>query len=349
MTSGELAIERATGSTASGRPRTTMRPTRRCALAVGEDQHPELAHQRVERLAEPQLVLRLGLDAHAGRAAREREHGVARGELAVHADAVERALHAYAGEQVERLRRQRGVGLHEAEHRGEAGRDHPGALGLAGEAHRRRRRAPPRGRPAWGRCRSSGSPRRRSRRRRPARRSAARTPPSTGSRGSSTPITPVEATPTCAGSSPSPSAAAACIASAVSRPRWPSPTFEQPELAATARRPPRSARRETITGAPTRALLVKRAADTVSAASETSTPDVEALGLDAARHAGGAEAGRQRGRLRPRGVCRSAPPSASGRSRSLEPLRLRQAEHQVQVLDRLAGGALPEVVDRAER
>jgi hypothetical protein len=96
--------------------------------------------------------------------------------------------------------------------------------------------------------------------------------PTTFSRGSSVPITPVEATATCSGSRPSSPATAACIASAVSIPRSPSPTFEQPEFAATARNPSSGACFETITGAPRRALVVKRAADTVSAASEATTP-----------------------------------------------------------------------------
>jgi hypothetical protein len=39
------------------------------------------------------------------------------------------------GEQVERLGFERGVGLDEAEHRGVARRDHPGALGLRRQAH----------------------------------------------------------------------------------------------------------------------------------------------------------------------------------------------------------------------
>ena len=108
---------------------------------------------------------------------------------------------------------------------------------------------------------------------------AARTPASTGSRGSSVPITPVEATATCPASTPSSSAAADCIASAVSTPRGPSPTFEQPELATTARRRPSSASRETITGAPTRALLVKRAAETVSGSLDASTPTSRPSGL----------------------------------------------------------------------
>ena len=76
------------------------------ALAVVHDLERELAKQRVERLAERELVGRLGLHAHARGAVRERDDRVARGELAVDADAVEGALHAHAGEEVERrLRR----------------------------------------------------------------------------------------------------------------------------------------------------------------------------------------------------------------------------------------------------
>ena len=108
---------------------------------------------------------------------------------------------------------------------------------------------------------------------------AASTPLTTLSRGSSCPITPVDATPTCPGSRPSLRAAAACIAAAVSRPRRPSPTLEQPELATTARRPARAACLDTITGAPTRAFVVKRAAETVPGASDTSTPTSSPLGL----------------------------------------------------------------------
>ena len=96
------------------------------------------------------------------------------------------------------------------------------------------------------------------------------------------PITPVDATPTCPGSTPSCSAAADCIASAVSRPRCPSPTFDPPEFATTARSRSSSAWRETITGAPTRALDVKRAAETVASWSETSTPTSSPSGFSPA-------------------------------------------------------------------
>src|SRR5918992_1194491 len=178
-------------------------------------------------------------------------------------------------------------------------------------------------------------------------------PASTLSRGSSCPITPVEATPTWAGSTPSCSAAVDCIAAAVARPRPPSPTFEQPELAATARRRPRSACFETMTGAPTRALVVKRAADTVSGASETSTPTSRPSGLiPAATPAARKSAGRACGsssRTCPGASTQRERKKVTRAARSLEPLRLGQPEHQVEVLHGLARGALPEVVDRAER
>ena len=108
---------------------------------------------------------------------------------------------------------------------------------------------------------------------------AARMPSSTVARGSSRPIMPVEATPTRGASRPSSWAAAACMATAVSRPRRPSPTLEQPEFTARARSRATSASRVTVTGAPTRALVVKRAADTVSSESDTSTPTSSPFGL----------------------------------------------------------------------
>ena len=83
-----------------------------------------MAQQRVERLAEAQLVLGLGRDAHAARARALQDRGVVRRELAVDGDAVERALDADAEQQVGGLGLERGVGLHEAEHRREGRLDH---------------------------------------------------------------------------------------------------------------------------------------------------------------------------------------------------------------------------------
>ena len=232
FTSGELAIERATGSTASGPPLDHDPADAPGALAVGDHLEGELAQQRVHRLAEAQLVVALRLDPHARGAVGEREHGVAGGQLAVDRDAVERALDAHAGEQVERLGAQLGVGLHEAEHRGEARRIMPAPLACAA-----RRTRPPReldleagalGPAVAGQDRL-GEVRRvvaqRSRRRR-ARRST------TVSRGSSMPDHAGRGHPhlrrldaQLARRRPPASRAA------VSTPRWPSPTFEPPELA----------------------------------------------------------------------------------------------------------------------
>ena len=105
------------------------------ALAVAHDQQREAAQHGVERLAEAQLVLGLGRHAHAARPARHQDRGVVGRELAVDRDAVEGALHAHAEQQVGRLGLERRIGLDEAEHRGEGGRDHPGALRLRGQAH----------------------------------------------------------------------------------------------------------------------------------------------------------------------------------------------------------------------
>ena len=73
------------------------------ALAVGDHHDRELAQQRVERLAEAQLVLALGRDAHAARARAHQDRRVVGRELAVDRRAVERALHAHAQQQLGRL------------------------------------------------------------------------------------------------------------------------------------------------------------------------------------------------------------------------------------------------------
>ena len=77
---------------------------------------------------------------------------------------------------------------------------------------------------------------------------------------------------------------------------------------------------------------------------------VEALGLEPGRHAGGPEA-RAPGRW---ARARSRAPGRSTQRERKKPLTaspsvLGQPEHQVQVLERLSGGALPEVVDGARR
>ena len=151
----------------------------RGALAVAHDQQRELAQQLVQRLAEAYLVLGLGRDAHAGGARRHQDHRVVGRELPVDRDAVERALHAHAEQQVGGLGRERRVGLRRstASSRTRARsspRPWPGR-----PAARSPTAARPRASPTWGTRPWSGSPRR-TRRRRPRR--ARRGPP--GSPGS---------------------------------------------------------------------------------------------------------------------------------------------------------------------
>src|SRR3954453_13610658 len=69
------------------------------AFAVADDHQREAAQDGVERLAEAHLVLGLGLDADAARAAALQDRRVVGRELAVDADALERAFHADAEEQ----------------------------------------------------------------------------------------------------------------------------------------------------------------------------------------------------------------------------------------------------------
>ncbi len=139
FTSGELATARAAASTAAcvaAAHDHAREPPR--ALAVGDHHDRELAQQRVERLAEAQLVLALGRDAHAAGARAHQDRRVVGRELPVDRGAVEGALDAHAEQQLGGLGRQRGVGLHEAEHRREARRDHARALALRAQAHRAR-------------------------------------------------------------------------------------------------------------------------------------------------------------------------------------------------------------------
>jgi hypothetical protein len=106
------------------------------ALAVGDDHQRERAQQGVERLAEAHLVVALRRDGHAARARALQDRRVVGRQLAVDADAVERALDRHPEQQVGGLRRERRVGLDEAQHRREGRLDHPRALGLRGQAHR---------------------------------------------------------------------------------------------------------------------------------------------------------------------------------------------------------------------
>ena len=135
LTSGEFATPRAARSTSTrvAAAHDHAADPRR-ALAVAHDLERELAQEGVEGLAEAQLVLGLLLDRHAACAARHQQRRVVRGELAVDRDAVERALDGHAEQQVGGRGVERGVGLHEAEHRRERRLDHARALGLRAEA-----------------------------------------------------------------------------------------------------------------------------------------------------------------------------------------------------------------------
>ena len=72
-------------------------PDALAALAVTDDLERELAQHGVHRLAEPQLGFGLGLDAQAGGAVGERKYRVARRQLPVDRDAVERTLNGHPG------------------------------------------------------------------------------------------------------------------------------------------------------------------------------------------------------------------------------------------------------------
>ena len=109
------------------------------ALAVGDHHDRELAQQRVERLAEAQLVLALRGDAHAAGPGAHQDRGVVGRELPVHRCAVERALHAHPNSRSAVSAGKRGVGLDEAQHRREPRRDHPRALALGVQPDRPRR------------------------------------------------------------------------------------------------------------------------------------------------------------------------------------------------------------------
>ena len=111
------------------------------ALAVAHDQQREPAQDGVERLAEAQLVL--GAQARSGQTDAPVAIRIAVSlveELAVDRDAVERALHADAEQQVGGLRREPRVALHEHSIVAKLGRSSR-ALGLGGDADRARQGA----------------------------------------------------------------------------------------------------------------------------------------------------------------------------------------------------------------
>ena len=137
LTSGEFATARAARLDASALPAAHDHAgDPRRALAVGDHHHRELAQQRVERLAEAQLVLALGRDrarrrrrSTSGSRCRSSRAGRRRTRGRRSASRTRRA----AGR---RSRRASAASVsHEAEHRREARRDHPGALALRAQAH----------------------------------------------------------------------------------------------------------------------------------------------------------------------------------------------------------------------
>ena len=137
LTSGELAIARATRSrprrrSRRGRPRgrSAWSPRRRARCPARACAAPSPAPRRSATSSSD-----CGSTTHAAGARGLQDHGVVGGELPVHGDAVERARDAHAEQQVGGLGAQRRVGLDEAEHRRERGRDHPRALGLRGQPH----------------------------------------------------------------------------------------------------------------------------------------------------------------------------------------------------------------------
>ena len=125
MTSGELAIARATrsASSASRRLGTSIRPDPRRALAVGDDLERELEQHGVEQP--------VGQRPRPTRRVAWSSDGVVGAHLAVDGDPLERAGDGAA--QGRLGVGDHGVGLDEAQHRREARLDHPGALGLGGD------------------------------------------------------------------------------------------------------------------------------------------------------------------------------------------------------------------------
>ena len=329
FTSGEFGDRARDGLHRVGRAADDHPPDPLGALAVGHDLHRELAQQRVERLAERELV-RASRAPPPRRMRRPRARTRCRSWTAGRPREMrsKRALHAHAREQVERLGSSAASVCDEAEHRRVARRDHPRPLRLGGEPHACRPGSATSRQARFGQrslvmiacgevVRICAEPRTGRRGRRP----------STGSRGSSVPITPVDATRHLVGLDPERLGGRGLHRDARSRARArPSPTFECPRW-----RPRRAGRPcapgcDTTTGAPTRAFVVKRAADTVSGASHTSTPTSSPSGFSpaatpAARNPPAARWGRARSRGRARSTqrerkkSRAHPPSpaVSGR------------------------------------
>ena len=257
--------------------------------------------------------------------------------------------------------RERGVGLDEAEHRGEARRDHPGALALGAQAHRARRAARPRGWRASRTRRSSGSPA--GRRASPSRRSCcARGEDALEHRSTGRHVADR------AGRGERDLGRVDARRRARRRPaswrrrraragrwrRWRSRSWRAPRAARRAG----SARGSRARAPPAVPVAVKRAALTGARASHTSRPTSGLpLGLipaatPAARKPAGSPASRPSSRTCAGAGTQRERKNGCAAAAALDgahcsPARLGQAEHQVEVLHGLRGGALPEVVDRA--
>src|SRR3954447_17843002 len=184
---------------------------------------------------------------------------------------------------------------------------------------------------------------------------------------SSTPITPVEATATWSSRTPPAIAAAPCMRAASSRPRRPVAALALPELTTTTRMASSRVRVwQSTTGAASTPERVNRAALTVSGEAtsnpRSSPPDgfrpqaAPAMRKPAGRSPSrsptwsGRSSHREWNPVRgvPRSACARRDPRSWRAGRSCDAFSLRPAEDEVQVLDGLRGGALPQVVDRRE-
>ena len=326
------------------------------ALAVGHDLDRELAQQRVDRLAEHAARRR-----SPARPPRPRRRSRARTPCrwwTAGRPRVMRSKERFTHTPVSRSRVSASSAASvcdEAEHRREARRDHarrPSPARRAARVPRRQRHLE---------AGALGPAVARQDRAREVVGAVAEQPRSavaharsaTRSRGSSMPITPVDATPTCAASTPSASAAAAASRARSRARAGRRRRSSSREFATTARRRSRSRlARHDHRRADARVGGEARGRHRVRLVADTARPRRAPVGLSpaatpAARKPAGSAAGRARVTCR-----RRVAPSGSGRSSAstsaTRPSVSSEPQHQVEVLHRLAGGALPEVVDRGE-
>ena len=265
-------------------------------------------------------------------------------------DAVERALHAHAEQQVGGLgrRARRRSARSTASSRSPARssrRPWPGRTAARCPTAARRRATRASRTRRW--C---GSPRR-SRRRR-SRRARSRAASDAGDRSrpivSGTPITPVEATATWSSGTPAAIAAAPCMRAASSSPRRPGRRVRVAGVGddgAQRVQPAALLREQDGRGEHAGAGEARRADGRPARRRRAARGRARRDGLRPAGHAGRAEAGR--GAAARSVTWPAARPSASEQGHR-QALALVEPEHQVEVLDRLRRGALPQVVDRRE-